>query len=180
MIISTPIFEAYLKCPSKCWFLFFGKEGDSNIYPDFVRNQNNAYRAAGIERLMVKIRPSECVITPSVPVNIKTAKWLLAVDLAAIKEPFSSRIHAVERVPSNGQGKPVQFIPIRFIFTSPKTWGVYEVECLLEGKRFRFGNHPVRQRELSRQYGEARPVGKLYEVRIHAKEAADLLNGSVV
>ena len=65
MIISAPIFEAYLKCPSNCWFLFLGKEGDANIYSDFIRNQNNAYRAAGIERLMVKIQPSECVVTPS-------------------------------------------------------------------------------------------------------------------
>ena len=57
MIISAPIFEAYLKCPSKCWFLFLGKEGDAIIYSDVVRNQNNAYRAAGLNRLMVKIQP---------------------------------------------------------------------------------------------------------------------------
>jgi hypothetical protein len=91
MIISAPIFEAYLKCPSKCWFLFFDKEGDANIYSDFIRNQNNAYRAAGIERLIVKIQPSECVIKPSVPLNIKTAAWLLAVDIVAINETLESR-----------------------------------------------------------------------------------------
>ena len=86
MIISAPIFEAYLKCPSKCWFLFLGKKGDTNIYSDFVRNQNNAYRTAGLERLMVKIQPSECVVKPSVPVNIKTATWMLAIDFVATKE----------------------------------------------------------------------------------------------
>jgi hypothetical protein len=32
MVISSPIFEAYLKCPSKCWFLFLGEKGDANIY----------------------------------------------------------------------------------------------------------------------------------------------------
>jgi CRISPR/Cas system-associated exonuclease Cas4 (RecB family) len=121
MIISTPIFEAYLKCPSQCWFLFFDKEGDANIYSDFIRNQNNAYRAAGIERLMVKIQPNECVVKPSVPFNIKTATWLLAVDFTAIKETLESRLHAVERVPSKAQGKPVQFIPIRFLFTNKLT-----------------------------------------------------------
>jgi|LQYC01.1.fsa_nt_gi predicted RecB family nuclease len=121
MIISAPIFEAYLKCPSKCYFLFFGKGGDANIYSNFVRNQSNAYRAAGLEQLMVKIKPSECVVTPSVPVNIKTATWLLAVDFVAIKETLESRLHAVMRVPSDGQGKPVQFIPIRFIFTNKLT-----------------------------------------------------------
>ena len=118
MINSTPILEAYLKCPSKCWFLFFGKKGDANIYSDFVRNQNNAYRAAGLERLMAKTQRSKCVVMPSAPVNIKTATWLLAVDFIATNENLESRLHAVERVPSDGQGKPVQFIPIRFIFTN--------------------------------------------------------------
>ena len=62
-------------------------------------------------------------------------------------------------------------------YTSPRTWGVYKVERLLESKRFRFGNHPVRQQELIRQYGEVQLVGGLYEARIDAKEAAYLLNG---
>ena len=70
MIISAPIFEAYLKCPSKCWSLLFGKEGDANIYSNFMRNQSNAYRAAGIERLMVKIQQSECVVMLSAPIRI--------------------------------------------------------------------------------------------------------------
>jgi len=75
MIIAAVIFEAYLKCPSKCWLLFLGKQGDANIYSDFVRSKSNAYLATGIERLMVKFHPSECVVTLSVPVNIKTATW---------------------------------------------------------------------------------------------------------
>lgn len=64
-------------------------------------------------------------------------------------------------------------------YTSPKTWGVYQVEPLLEGKRgkgFHFGNHPVRQKELIRQYGEAQLV-RLYEARIDAEEVAHILNG---
>jgi len=116
-----PIFEAYLKCPSKCWFLFFGKEGDTNIDTDLVRNQNHAYRAAGLERLIAKIQPSEYVVKPCVPVSKKMATWLLAVDFLATKENLESRIHAVERVQFGNQVKPIQFIPIRFIFTSKLT-----------------------------------------------------------
>jgi hypothetical protein len=106
MIISTPIFEAYLKCPSKCWFLFLDKKGDANIYSDFLGKRNNAYRAAGIERLMAKIQPGECVVKPSIPLNIKTARWLLAIDLVARKETFESCLHAVERIPTDGRGNP--------------------------------------------------------------------------
>lgn len=61
-------------------------------------------------------------------------------------------------------------------YTSPKTWGVYQVKRLPKGKRFRFGNHPVRQQELIRQYGGVQLV-ELYKARIDAKEAAYLLNG---
>jgi hypothetical protein len=63
-------------------------------------------------------------------------------------------------------------------YTIPRTWGVYEVRCLREGKRFRFGNHPIRHRELSRKYGEGevKLVGWLYKVRSDAKEAADRKN----
>jgi hypothetical protein len=117
MIISAPIFEAYVKCPSKCWFLLFDKEGDANIYLDFIRNQSNAYRIAGIERLMAKMKSCEYVVMPSVPVSIKTVTWMLALDFVATKENLESRLHAVERVPLGGQGKPIQFIPIRFICT---------------------------------------------------------------
>lgn len=59
-------------------------------------------------------------------------------------------------------------------YTTPRTWGVYKVP---EGRRFRFGNHPVRQQELIRQFGEAQLVGNLYKERIDAKEAAYILNG---
>jgi len=64
-------------------------------------------------------------------------------------------------------------------YTNPKTWGVYEVERLLDGKRgkgFHFGNHPIRQQELIRQFGEAQLVA-LYGARIDAEEVAYLLNG---
>ena len=121
MVISAPIFEAYLKCPSKCWFLYFGKEGDTNLYSDFVRNKSNIYRSAGIDRLLVKIQPGDYVVTPSLPVNIKTAIWLLAIDFVATKEILESRLHAVERIPPDSQGNQVQFIPVRFIFANKLT-----------------------------------------------------------
>ncbi len=113
MIISTPIFEAYLKCPSKCWFLFLDKKGDANIYSDFLGKRNNAYRAAGIERLMAKIQPGECVVKPSIPLNIKIATWLLAIDLVARKETFESCLHAVERIPTDGRGNQRRYAPTR-------------------------------------------------------------------
>lgn len=64
-------------------------------------------------------------------------------------------------------------------YTNPKTWGVYQVLRLVDGRRcngFHIGNHPVRLQELIRQHGEAQLIS-LHDVRIDAEEVAYLLNG---
>ena len=46
-------------------------------------------------------------------------------------------------------------------YTKPRTWGVYEIEPTQNNRstrRFRLGNHPVRQRELEAEFGAARRV----------------------
>ena len=43
-------------------------------------------------------------------------------------------------------------------YTEPRTWGVYRVEHGRGGPTYHFGNHPVRQRELERDYGNANLV----------------------
>jgi len=54
-------------------------------------------------------------------INLKTAKWRLAITFAAKTQHLESTIHAVERVSSEGKGKPAQFIPIRFILANKIT-----------------------------------------------------------
>lgn len=62
-------------------------------------------------------------------------------------------------------------------YTSPKSWGVYEIEprSTAARKRFRFGNHPVRQHELEREFGVVRNVA-LFTARSLAVELASVLN----
>lgn len=67
-------------------------------------------------------------------------------------------------------------------YTQPRTWGVYEVERLVRGVRapyWHFGNHPVRQEELIREYGHARLVG-LFTSRADAEELRYVLNSKVL
>ena len=63
----------------------------------------------------------EVVISPDIK-NFKAAKWRLASNLAVQAQMDScaleSELHALERVPAEGRGKPAQFIPIRFVFTN--------------------------------------------------------------
>ena len=60
-------------------------------------------------------------LAPSAAGNLKTAAWRLAVDLPVQAGDMESRLQAVERVPSEGRGRPAQFIPLRFIFFNKLT-----------------------------------------------------------
>ena len=54
-------------------------------------------------------------------------------------------------------------------YTEPRTWGVYRVEHGRGSTSFHFGNHPVRQRELANEYGNAE-VLELYLDRESARQ----------
>jgi len=60
-------------------------------------------------------------------------------------------------------------------WTIPRTYGVWELPESSSGKRYRFGNYPVRGKELEREFGEVSLV-KLYTARLAAKENAGKLN----
>jgi len=118
MTITSHLFEAYLKCPTKCWLRSQGEACEENAYAHWVWTQNESYRNEGTKRLLEGVPQNERVIAPPVPQNPKSAKWRLAVDLMTQTRNLESRLHGVERVPSEGRGKPAQFIPIRFVFTN--------------------------------------------------------------
>lgn len=62
-------------------------------------------------------------------------------------------------------------------YTIPKSYGVYRLKGSSSiSRRVRFGNHPVREEELAREYDTTEIVALFLE-REHAKELASLLNG---
>jgi predicted RecB family nuclease len=148
MRITPAIFDAFLKCATKCHLRSLGEIGSGNEYADWVRGQNESYQREAARRLQEAVPETERVVAPPATENLKAAKWRLAVDLTLqipyrpahsqvreappneeIAEPggpcaeqlLESRLHAVERVPSEGRGKPAQFVPIRFVFRNKLT-----------------------------------------------------------
>ena len=121
MRITSDLFAAHLKCPTKCWLRAHGEVGSGNEYAEWVRTQNESYRREGAMRLLNVASGEECILAPSAMDNPKAAKWRLAVDLPAQTENLESLLHAVERVPPEGRGKPAQFIPVRFVFRNKLT-----------------------------------------------------------
>lgn len=76
---------------------------------------------------------------------------------------------------------PVSSVAAQGKYTTPRTWGVYEITPSRDGgatRRFRFGNHPIRQRELESEFSNAGIVALFYE-RAFAEELARLLNNGV-
>ena len=116
MTVTSRLFDAYLKCPTKCFLWSRGETGTSNAYADWARIQNISYRSEGIRRLKDGVASNECVAEPLDGKNLKSAKWRLALDSKAYAENLESAIDALERVPRDTPGKPPQFSPIRFVF----------------------------------------------------------------
>ena len=58
--------------------------------------------------------------------------------------------------------------------TAPRTYGVYQLNGQAKsGRTFRFGNHPVRQTELTNQYGRTDVVAVFF-IRRDAVELANI------
>jgi predicted RecB family nuclease len=127
MTITPQIFEAFLKCPTKCWLRAKDEASPGGTYAAWVHEQNESYRADSIRRLTGDLPVAEYAVSPQVE-NLKSAQWRLVVDVLAsaaigaeAQFPGESRIHAVERVSAAGRGKSAQFVPVRFHFRNKLT-----------------------------------------------------------
>lgn len=92
MKITDYLFEAFLKCPTKCWLRAANETPTGNIYAEWVTTQNESYRVAETKRLLAQTLPPDCQLSPPVD-SLKVAKWRLATDIAvtAPNRPRSSR-----------------------------------------------------------------------------------------
>lgn len=121
MNITSNVFEAYLKCPTKCWLRATAETPVGSSYSNWIIAHSHGYRSTETERLFAASPKEEVMHSPSIA-SIKVAKWRLASNLAVLVKidlcALESEIHAVERLPAKGRGKSVQFIPIRFVFSN--------------------------------------------------------------
>lgn len=60
-------------------------------------------------------------------------------------------------------------------YTIPRTYGIYEILRTSDTKKFRFGNHPVRENELKREFEFVQRIGLFFD-REEAKVFAVILN----
>jgi len=121
MKLTSPLVEAFLKCPMKCYLRSTGEAGSGNAYAEWVREQNEVYRSDAVARVIEALPEGERAITAPAAANLKTATWRLVLDLPLETGTMASWLHAVERVPPQGRGRPAEFIPVRFVFFNKLT-----------------------------------------------------------
>src|SRR6266540_247820 len=121
MNITANLFEAYLKCPTKCFLRPRDEAGVGNAYADWVRPQTESYRNDRIKDLESIAGRDGRIITAPLTENPKVADRGYVFDFVARAQNLESHIHIVERTPPEEPVKPVQFIPIRFVYTNKFT-----------------------------------------------------------
>jgi predicted RecB family nuclease len=118
MIVSSQLFEAYLECSTKCWLRSRAEPATGNFYAEWARPQNETYLEYGLKRSFATTPEGDRATSPPIPENPKDVTWCLAVDVRWRTKALESCVQAVERIPSEGHGRPAQFIPYRFEFAN--------------------------------------------------------------
>ena len=121
MIISSQIFAAYLECSTKCWLRSRAEPITGNAYAEWARALNEAYNEGGLKRLLAILPESERAMGPPISRNSKDVTWRIAVDLCLRTNNLETHIRAVEKMPSEGRGRTVNFVPYRFEFANKIT-----------------------------------------------------------
>ena len=121
MTVTSSLFDAYLKCPTKCFLKSCGETDGRNAYANCIQSESENYRNQGRKRLMDTLRFGEYVPSSADVGHLRTAKWRFAVDFSAHAQDLASTIHAVELIPSERRGSPALFIPVLFVVTNKLT-----------------------------------------------------------
>ena len=118
MIISSPLFEAYLECDTKCWLRAHSERGTGNTYAEWARLKSESYYEDGRKHLLAMFPENGRAIAPLISMNAKDQTWRVATDVRLQTNGLELRLQAVEKMPSEGRAKPARFIPYRFQFTN--------------------------------------------------------------
>ena len=62
MKITSHLFEAYLKCPTKSWLLSQEEAHTGNRYADWVESQSEAYRSTASKVFLGRIAANESMV----------------------------------------------------------------------------------------------------------------------
>jgi predicted RecB family nuclease len=121
MKITSDLFQAFLKCPTKCWLRAASEPGSGNAYAEWVKSQTASYVETQTARLLSESAKDESAVSLALE-EFKGGEWRLATSMVVQAElnsyTLESKLHAIERIPPEGRGRSAKFVPMRFIFTN--------------------------------------------------------------
>ena len=117
MLVTCRLFEAYLKCPTKCFLRSADEKAPKNSYAEWIRLERESYTSEGIKRVISGIRQDAIALDQLDLKNLHLAGWHLAVNQIARTSHLESIIHVVERVSRRARNN-FELIPIRFVATN--------------------------------------------------------------
>lgn len=91
---NSQLFEAWLKCPTKCWILSRDESGHGNAYAAWVEAQSNTYRAEGVRRLKEAVPEGERAAMPLILESPRAERWRLALEFEASANGFSITVRS--------------------------------------------------------------------------------------
>jgi predicted RecB family nuclease len=121
MIVSSQLFEAYIQCATKCWLRSRAERTTGNVYAEWARGQNEAYRQEAINRFLVILPEGDYGMAPPISKNFKDATWRIAIDVRLRTDELESCPQVVERITSESGSKFAKFILYHFEFANKLT-----------------------------------------------------------
>jgi hypothetical protein len=77
MTITPHLFEAFLKCETKCWLRSSNEPATGNAYAEWFEAKRNSYRIESANRMLETTLETERAVSPDMT-KLKTASWRLA------------------------------------------------------------------------------------------------------
>src|SRR5262245_48414250 len=115
MTITSDLFEAFLRCPTKCYLRAEGAPPSGNVFTEWARREDESYRVEAATCFMNRHQPVATGGEPLDRSDFLSANWRCAADSTTRSQHLESRFHAIERISSQATPLPVQFVPIRFV-----------------------------------------------------------------
>jgi hypothetical protein len=114
LVVTSKLFEAFLACPTKCYFQFAGEVPTVNDFAIWQEARQESYCLNGIQRLLAD-NPQAIVADQTDPRCWKLDSWLFAVAPIVRAHNIEATPHAIRRISLEKTTKSIVFVPIRYV-----------------------------------------------------------------
>ena len=114
-IITSRLFEAFGKCPTKCYHLSKGERATGNVFADWLVDQQKLYREEGFRRLTEKKKTKQYGMGHLNGTAVEDKQWQFALNCVVTSQSWESHLNAIElKTPSKSE-KSFYLVPVRFV-----------------------------------------------------------------